>query len=45
MRAVEPDALVATPYFQALPAILSEFSVAGLRANLWSQSNTAVITA
>ena len=45
MRAVEPDALVATPYFQALPAIVSEFSVGGLRANVWAQSNTAVITA
>jgi hypothetical protein len=44
MRAVEPDAIARTPYFQALPAILSEFSVGGLRANVWAQSNTAVIT-
>jgi hypothetical protein len=44
MRAVEPDAIARTPYFQALPAILSEFSVGGLRANVWAQANAAVIT-
>jgi len=42
-RAVEPDMIAQIPYFQALPAILSEFSSAGLRFNLFAQSASAII--
>jgi hypothetical protein len=37
MRAVEPDMLVQTPYFQALPAILAEFSAGGFRSTVFAQ--------
>jgi hypothetical protein len=42
-RAVEPDMIAQTPYFQALPAILSEFSSSGLRSNLFAQPASAII--
>lgn len=37
MRAVEPDQLLLTPYFQVLPTILSEFSAGGVRNNLFTE--------
>jgi hypothetical protein len=37
MRAVEPDSLIETPYFQAFPAILSEFSAGGFRSTVFAQ--------
>jgi hypothetical protein len=44
MRAVEPDMIAGTPYFQALPAILSEFSEGGLRAVLYAKETSVIAT-
>jgi hypothetical protein len=41
LRAVEPDHLAGTPYFQALPAIVTEFSAAGYKSTLYT-ATTAV---
>jgi hypothetical protein len=45
LRAVEPDMIAKTVYFQVLPAILSEFSAAGLRSTLYVQKATSVVAA
>lgn len=37
MRAVEPDAIAQSAYFQALPTILSEFSAGGFRSTVFAQ--------
>jgi hypothetical protein len=42
MRAVEPDMIADTPYFQALPAIVSEFSAFNIRSTVFAQKATAV---
>ncbi|HEY3210693.1 MAG TPA: hypothetical protein VGL18_13055 [Actinomycetota bacterium] len=45
IRAVEPDMIARTAYFQALPAILSEFSSLGLRSVLLAQKAPSVFAA
>ncbi len=42
MRAVEPDMIAGTSYFQALPAILSEFSEGGLRSILYAKATSVM---
>jgi hypothetical protein len=44
MRAVEPDMIMQSPYFQTLPGILSEFSHVDFRSTIFAQQ-TAVGTA
>jgi hypothetical protein len=44
IRAVEPDMVAGTPYFQALPAILSEFSEGGLRSIVYAEATSAIAT-
>jgi hypothetical protein len=45
MRAVEPDMVMQSPYFQALPAVVSEFSKFDFRSTMFAQQPTVAAAA